>query len=160
MSGQSASPLPLSAADAAALGSAHPARPSASLVVVRPAAVGLEVLLLRRAEKGDRNSGAWVFPGGLVDPTDHAPEIPVAGLDDTQASNRLGVAGGGLAYWVAAVRECFEEAALLFAVDAAGADVAWRTEDQARINDWRDRLRQGPSGLPALCRQATPRNGG
>ncbi|UCH16907.1 MAG: MBL fold metallo-hydrolase [Burkholderiales bacterium] len=154
MSGQSASPLPLSVADAAALGSAHPARPSASLVVVRPAAVGLEVLLLRRAEKGDRNSGAWVFPGGLVDPADHVPEIPVAGLDDAQASNRLGVAGGGLAYWVAAVRECFEEAALLFAVDAAGVDIAWRAEDEARVNAWRDRLREGTSGMAALCRQA------
>jgi 8-oxo-dGTP pyrophosphatase MutT (NUDIX family) len=36
-------------------------------------------------------------------------------LDDAAASARLGIARGGLAYWVAAVRETFEEAGVLFA---------------------------------------------
>ena len=155
LSGQPITPLPLSATDAAALDSStEAARPSASVVVVRPAAVGLEVLLLRRGERGDRNSGAWVFPGGLVDSADRAPQIPVAGLDDVQASARLGVSGGGLAYWVAAVRECFEEAALLFAVDAHGTDVVWRAEDEPGIDDWRRRLQQGRGVLADLCVQA------
>src|SRR5512137_1106789 len=45
-------------------------RAAATLVVVRAAAIGIEVLLLRRAERGDHNSGAWVFPGGVVDKGD------------------------------------------------------------------------------------------
>ena len=28
------------------------------------------MLLSRRAERGDHNSGAWVFPGGIVEPSD------------------------------------------------------------------------------------------
>ncbi|HJV63930.1 MAG TPA: NUDIX domain-containing protein, partial [Albitalea sp.] len=50
----------------------RPPRPAATLVVVRDAPDGIEVLLLLRAERGDHNSGAWVFPGGLVDAADGA----------------------------------------------------------------------------------------
>ena len=42
------------------------------------------------------------------------------GWTEAQASARLGIADGGLNYWVAAVRECFEESGLLLAVDAQG----------------------------------------
>ena len=55
-------------------------RPSATLVVVRDAGAGLE-LLLRRADKGDQNSGAWVFPGGLVEAADRGYHPACAGLD-------------------------------------------------------------------------------
>lgn len=65
-------------------------REAATVVVARPANSGLEVLLLQRAERGDHNSGAWVFPGGLVDPGDRER-------------------GDGLAFHRAAVRECREE---------------------------------------------------
>ena len=40
--------------------------------------------------------------------------------DDREASKLLGVDSGGLGYFVAAIRECFEEAGLLFAEDRAG----------------------------------------
>src|SRR6187401_1958176 len=98
-------------------GTARPPRPSATLAVVRDAPSGLEVLLLLRAERGDYNSGAWVFPGGVVDRRDFEAQ-PVANVDDAAASARLGLDSGGLGYLVAAVRECFEECGLLFAVDA------------------------------------------
>lgn len=65
-------------------------REAATVVVVRDANSGLEVLLLQRAERGDHNSGAWVFPGGLVDPGDRE-------------------GGDELAFHRAAVRECQEE---------------------------------------------------
>ena len=45
----------------------RPPRPAATIVVVRDGDAGIEVLLSRRAERGDHNSGAWVFPGGIVD---------------------------------------------------------------------------------------------
>ena len=115
----------------AAPGSAPPAstaavqpRKAASLIVLRdaPGGRGLEVLMLRRADKpGDQNSGAAVFPGGLLDKADAGHHELCTGLSDAQASQRLDCAANGLDYWIAAVRECFEEAGLLFAVDATGA---------------------------------------
>ena len=65
----------------------RPPRPSATLVVVRAAPAGFEVLLSRRAERGDHNSGAWVFPGGLVDTGDRAAHASCVGLDDATASD-------------------------------------------------------------------------
>ena len=46
------------------------------------------------------------------------------GLTDAQASAQLHLADGGLAHWVAAARECFEEAGvlLLHGVDAKRAE--------------------------------------
>ncbi|MCB2022701.1 MAG: NUDIX hydrolase, partial [Burkholderiaceae bacterium] len=83
-------------------------RASATLVVVRDAPVGIEVLLLRRAENGgDAYSGAWVFPGGMVEARDRACHGVCGALDDAAASGRLGLAQGGLDFYVAAVRECF-----------------------------------------------------
>src|SRR5580698_8896180 len=85
-------------------------RAAASLIVLRDAPRGLEVLMLRRAERpGDQNSGAAVFPGGLLDKSDGDHHALCDGLDDAAASARLGVPAHGLNYWVSAIRECFEE---------------------------------------------------
>jgi glyoxylase-like metal-dependent hydrolase (beta-lactamase superfamily II)/8-oxo-dGTP pyrophosphatase MutT (NUDIX family) len=43
--------------------------------------------------------------------------LRVTGLTDAAASAQLGITEGGLAYWVAAVRECFEEAGILIGHD-------------------------------------------
>jgi glyoxylase-like metal-dependent hydrolase (beta-lactamase superfamily II)/8-oxo-dGTP pyrophosphatase MutT (NUDIX family) len=127
------------------LPAARPPRPAATLVVVRDAPAGLEVLLLLRAERGDLNSGAWVFPGGLVDAADGQAEALCAGLDDAQASRRLNLDQGGLAYHVAALRECFEECGLLFAVDAGGAPVT--AEAACSLAGWRSLLNSGERTL-------------
>src|SRR5215211_7270769 len=105
----SPSPTDASAFSApAASAGERPPRPAATIVVLRDGAGGIEVLLSRRAERGDHNSGAWVFPGGIVEPGDALAHAACDGLDDEQASRRLGLASGGLDYYVAAIRECFE----------------------------------------------------
>src|SRR3954471_4451205 len=106
----------------ASAASTSPPRPAATLVVARDGAQGVDVLLLLRAERGDHNSGAWVFPGGLVDAADHDAYGCTQG-DDAVVSRRLGLACGGLAYPIAAVRECFEESGLLFADNAKAEPV-------------------------------------
>ena len=124
-------------------------RPSSTLVLVRDTPGGPEVLLLRRAERGDQNSGAWVFPGGLIDAEDAALAPVCAGLDEAAADARLGRGEGGLAWYVAAVRETFEEAGLLLAVDAQGEPVTGAALQAA----WRKRLHGREIGLLELCRE-------
>jgi 8-oxo-dGTP pyrophosphatase MutT (NUDIX family) len=134
------------------MGSAAVPRKSATLVVVRQAEGGLELLLLQRADKGDQNSGAWVFPGGLVEAADRDCHPQCAGLDDTAASARLGPPQGGLDFYVAAIRECFEEAGLLFAVDKRDELVDLRGETGARLAALRRPLHAGECGFGVLCR--------
>jgi glyoxylase-like metal-dependent hydrolase (beta-lactamase superfamily II)/8-oxo-dGTP pyrophosphatase MutT (NUDIX family) len=138
---------------AAASTSERPPRAAATLVVVRDSPAGLEVLLSRRAERGDHNSGAWVFPGGIVDAADRDAHACCAGLDDASASLKLGVPQGGLDYYVAAVRECFEEAGLLFAVDRTGATIDLDGASGARWAQWRGPLHRGERSIVELCQE-------
>jgi 8-oxo-dGTP pyrophosphatase MutT (NUDIX family) len=89
---------------------------AATVMLVRDAP-GLEVFMLRRNLRSEFAGGAYVFPGGRVDPEDRQSDTlaRVHGLDDAVASARLGMAGGALGFWVAAIRESFEEAGVLLA---------------------------------------------
>jgi glyoxylase-like metal-dependent hydrolase (beta-lactamase superfamily II)/8-oxo-dGTP pyrophosphatase MutT (NUDIX family) len=130
----------------------RPPRPAATIVVVREGAGGgIEVLLSRRAERGDHNSGAWVFPGGVVEARDAEAHAACGGLGDAEASRRLGLPQGGLDYYVAAVRECFEESGLLFAHGRDGQLVDLDGADAARLGPWRGALHRGEQGMAALC---------
>ena len=143
--------LPASPAHVPSAAPARPPRAAATLVVLRDGAGGLEVLLSRRAERGDHNSGAWVFPGGVVDAGDRHGREYCAGLDDAAASRQLGLAADGLDYFVAAVRECFEESGLLFARDRTGALVRLDGNLHAAIHPWRGLLHRGERTLGQFC---------
>ena len=105
-------------------------RPAATVMMVRDAPEGFEVLMLRRNLKSDFVGGAFVFPGGGVDAADatSTAEHQVEGLTDAEASTRLGLDSGGLAYYVACLRELFEEAGLLVARDQHDALVRFDEE--------------------------------
>ena len=100
--------------------------PAATVMVVRDAADGIEVLMMERNLKSAFMPGAYVFPGGALDAADNTAEALAlcSGISDEQASRALGIAAEGLAYWVAAIRESFEEAALLMAYGVEGRLVA------------------------------------
>ncbi|HBI82472.1 MAG TPA: hypothetical protein DDY24_01980 [Alcaligenaceae bacterium] len=89
-------------------------KPAATVILARDTENGLEVFMMKRTTNVAFAKGMHVFPGGSVDETDHSEEMHALchGLDDTLASRQLGIEKGGLSYWVAAVRECFEEAGL------------------------------------------------
>jgi 8-oxo-dGTP pyrophosphatase MutT (NUDIX family) len=130
----------------------RPVRTAASLIVLRDSAQGPQVLMLRRAEKqADQNSGASVFPGGTVDTHDPAMHAACCGLDDAAASLRLAVPANGLDYYVAAVRECFEEAGLLYACDAQGALVALDALPGPDRAAMRHAAEQGSDALLHMC---------
>lgn len=96
--------------------------PAATVTLVRDSAAGIEVLMMRRNLQSAFVPGKYVFPGGSVDSADTMQSIYArcTGLADAAASRRLGIAADGLAYWIAAIRESFEEAGLLLASDATG----------------------------------------
>ena len=81
--------------------------------------------MLQRTASAVFLPGAYVFPGGALDPDDANERTArrVHGLDDARASARLGLPAGGLAYWVAAARECFEESGILLAWDEKDSPV-------------------------------------
>lgn len=112
--------------------------------------------MLRRTLSAAFAGGMYVFPGGRVDAADAADELEEIcdGLDDAAASALLGVDAGGLAYWVAAIRECFEEAGVLLARPRGSTDVV-RFERQDVIDRFataRHAVHQGERSLVGLCR--------
>jgi 8-oxo-dGTP pyrophosphatase MutT (NUDIX family) len=121
------------------MSAAIPLRPAATVMLVRDAdGGGVEVFMVRRTAASAFAGGLYVFPGGRVDDADGAPELApfVNGLDDATASATLGIVSGGLAYWVAAIRECFEEAGLLLArVNGAGAVPATSAAERSAVHD-------------------------
>ena len=131
-----------------------PVRDAATVMLVRDGAGGLEVFMLRRNLESDFVGGAYVFPGGAVDPEDAMGDVEqwCAGRTDRDASLLLEVESGGLAYWVAAIREAFEEAGLLLAVDSLGAPL--RFDDEA-VNErfllHRRAVDDGLMAMSTLC---------
>jgi len=131
-------------------------RPAATLILVRDTGGGMEVFMIRRTQSAAFMGGAHVFPGGGVDASDASAELAAhcEGLDDAEASRMLGLAQGGLAYWAAAVRECFEEAGLLLAHDAQGKYADLNEAERAHVfAQWRESVRAGRATLAELCRE-------
>jgi 8-oxo-dGTP pyrophosphatase MutT (NUDIX family) len=96
-------------------------------------APGLQVFMMRRNLQSRWVAGAYLFPGGAVDPEDATPELAgrVHGLDAAVADARLGVGPGAMRFWVAAIRESFEEAGVLLARDAATGEPLDLSSDEA-----------------------------
>jgi 8-oxo-dGTP pyrophosphatase MutT (NUDIX family) len=132
-----------------------PIRPAATVMLLRDGADGLEVFMVQRTHAAAFARSQYVFPGGRVDDADHADDFePICdALDDATASARLDLAEGGLAWFVAAIRECFEEAGVLLA-RPSHSDAPVRFDDPRvaeRFNDARHRIHAGDGSLVELC---------
>jgi len=82
-----------------------PIRPAATVLLLRDAPQGFEVLMTRRSPAANFAPGAYVFPGGTIDEAD-AQSHDVAAKRPTQDDLRLTQA-------IAAIRESFEELGVL-----------------------------------------------
>jgi 8-oxo-dGTP pyrophosphatase MutT (NUDIX family) len=123
-------------------------------MLLRDTEAGPEVFMLRRTLKAVFVGGFYVFPGGAVDDADRAPDVEggCLGLTDADASEQLLLPSGGLAFWVAAVRECFEEAGVLLAVGADGDVVdLGDPETAARFETHRRAVHRGERRLIEIC---------
>lgn len=102
-----------------------PPRPASTVVMLRDGATGPEVLLMRRHAQSEVLGGAFVFPGGKLDAAD--AELADA-LDQPAEQLRASLHDAALdpptaaGLYVAAVREAFEEAGVLLASSADGAE--------------------------------------
>ena len=88
-------------------------RVAATVVLLRDGSDGLEVLLLERPSGRGSFAGAWVFPGGSVDPEDWPARHPDAKLDEEAAARN------------AAVREVREETGLDVSPDSLIVASRW-----------------------------------
>ncbi len=105
-------------------------RPAATLILLRDSPAGPEVLMLQRTQSAVFLGGAYVFPGGSLDATDRNLAERVIGLDSENNTVEPPVE-----YWIAAVRECFEEAGILIACDVEGRPI--EAERAERLMPWR-----------------------
>lgn len=131
-------------------------RLAATVITLRDAPEGYEILMLRRNLNSDFVGGAYVFPGGAVDAADAGAsgEGLALGLSDATASTRLDLKRGGLAFYIAGLRELFEEAGLLVACDHDGTPV--RFSDEATIRRMarsRREVNDGSLGFVAMMQR-------
>jgi hypothetical protein len=101
-------------------------QPASTVVLLRPNAnTGFDVYLNRRPDHLDTYAGVFVFPGGRVEESDcsAATLALTRGLSPFEAQQKLGVSLPKeicLGYWVAAVRELFEEVGIHFLLCGPG----------------------------------------
>jgi 8-oxo-dGTP pyrophosphatase MutT (NUDIX family) len=124
-------------------------RDAATVMLLRPAAKGdgaaggLQVYMLRRRSSMAFAAGAYVFPGGSVDPSDSDEGVAWAGPDAQDWGRRLDApAPLARALVCAAVRETFEESGVLLAgpagpgaapILAGTGDEQWEADRQALL---------------------------
>lgn len=120
-----------------------PAKPSATIVLIREGAADPEILMVRR-RAGDAFGDSYTFPGGVVDADESAAHAFCRGKTEEGADIELNLGSGGLDYYSAAVRELFEETGILLARDRHGA---WAfsndTNAEPRLRQLRGKLNSG-----------------
>jgi len=113
--------------------------PSATIMMLRDSADGLEVFMVVRHHQIDFASGALVFPGGKADPQDFDPALaPYLDGAAEDADMR--------AIQVSAIREAFEECGILLAREA-GVDALIGAERLIALEHYRTSLHSGTCSL-------------
>jgi len=133
-----------------------PVQPAATVMLIRDRPLAaFEVFMLQRTLSAVFAQGMYVFPGGRVDEGDSASELEELcdGLSDEQASSLLQIPSGGLAYWVAAIRECFEEAGVLLARHLSNQEIVRfdNPDVAAKFAESRQKIYDGTLTLTQLC---------
>ena len=94
-----------------------PIKPAATVILMRELKEGdFEIFMVKRSNRSAFGS-LYVFPGGKLDPEDSENDLYqyCEGMSDAEASKQIGIENNGLSFWIACIRECFEEAGVLLA---------------------------------------------
>lgn len=131
--------------------------PASTVVLARPDNHGgFEIFMNRRPEKMDTYAGVYVFPGGRVEEGDWSPPMLslVRGITPDEAQRALGSQLQPevcLGYWVAAVRELFEETGIQFFIPQSGVIASSnRSQIAQRLAEKRPELQEGKFDFPSL----------
>jgi len=134
---------------------------AATVILVRPTKVGgWEIFLARRHQKQAFMAGAYVFPGGQLEETDSDRDlenyIKTADVFDPcrllQDSSLPGEKARG--FFIAAIRETFEEAGIFLGGSVTGNFVSFYDKDVLqRFNDYRPQLNASQITLAEIARK-------
>lgn len=133
----------------------QPIRPAATVMLLRGAAAGLEVFMLKRSSRSAFAGGMFVFPGGRVDGDDHLHKYDAVreGPSEGQAEQAKALGSEWRGYWVAGIRESFEEAGLLLAYRDGELLAYADAEEQARFAAHRKPLHSRRLRLFDICQR-------
>jgi 8-oxo-dGTP pyrophosphatase MutT (NUDIX family) len=139
----------------------QPIRPAASVILARDTGASarstgasFEILMLRRTANAAFAGGMYVFPGGRVDGDDHLHVYDDyrRGPDAGQAEQQRALGAEWRGFWIAGIRESFEEAGVLLAYDRHGALLDLHDETvRQRFDIYRNALNDGKLSLDAIC---------
>ena len=132
----------------------HPIRAAATIVLVRSALDDFEIFMVRRTTRAVFGGGMYVFPGGRVDGDDHLQRYDAlsTGPSVGQRSQRRALGNEWRGYWIAGIRECFEEAGLLLAYDGEGMWLDDLGEElKRRLAGYRQQVHDRAITLADLC---------
>jgi 8-oxo-dGTP pyrophosphatase MutT (NUDIX family) len=124
-------------------------RPAATVILIRESTDSFEIFMVKRSTKSAFGS-VYVFPGGTLDAEDSLPDMfkYCEGLTDEQASAKLAINQNGLAYWIACIRECFEEVGILLTNKNDAL-----LKDKKKLDDYRKDLNLKNITFHDICKE-------
>ncbi|MEM7020873.1 MAG: NUDIX hydrolase [Pseudomonadota bacterium] len=133
----------------------QPIRPAATVIIARDASPQYEIFMLQRTNAAAFAGGMYVFPGGRVDDADGSKDYPplLSGPSSEQALQQEALGEGWQSYWLAGIRETFEEAGLMLAYDGNEQLLSYSTDNHQRFDDYRQQLHKGDISLAEICRK-------
>jgi len=131
----------------------QPIRPAATVIIAREAGASFEIFMLKRTNAASFAGGMYVFPGGRVDGDDHLHKYDAVrqGPSESQVPQQQALGDEWRGYWVAGIRESFEEAGLLLAYTRGGELLAFDEANRSRFDAYRRPLHSGELSLLDIC---------
>lgn len=119
-----------------------------------------EIFLARRNRRQSFMAGAFVFPGGQLDNQDCNPELfkfarPVSGFDPQGLLQEYTLTSEkARGFFLAAIRETFEETGIFFGGSSAGDFFSFKNSDNCkRFTDYRQALNKSQISLLDIMRK-------
>jgi len=113
-----------------------------------PEGDGVQVLMVRRHSDSNFAGGNYVFPGGKLDPEDcrEGNKTLCRGISPEEAWALMPDVGSpdkSLGFWIAGLREVFEESGLLLAYGPEGGLISLSGDCQERFRLYRKQIQKG-----------------
>ena len=123
-------------------------------MIVRDSDIGVQVFMMKRSLRSSFG-GIWVFPGGILEDQDQdiVKKNYCNGIDEKKAKAILNYDQESLTYWIASLRETFEETGALIA-NRENNSFFTPTEDEAiNLERLRSDLNNGKISFISILKQ-------